>query len=107
MICNHETCDESICLQPGYRIVENGECGAQLEIKDCELRASMARNIAHALERERLQTFKEAARHIETGFMHREGGQWANGRPCTCESCRTLRLVVAAFRVRAGKGSEK
>jgi hypothetical protein len=64
MSCDHETCDESICLQPGYRIVENGECGAQLEIEDCELRASMARNIAHALHRERIQAFKQAAEVI-------------------------------------------
>lgn len=35
--------------QEARRVVENGECGAQLEIQDIDLWASMVRNVAKAL----------------------------------------------------------
>ncbi len=46
----------------GYRVVENGETAAQFEIKDGELRASMARSVVHALAHARAEALEEAAK---------------------------------------------
>lgn len=98
----HEECDGPVCSMPGFRVIENGECGAQLEIKDAELRRSMARNIAYALVRAKAEgAAEERAKHqadCEKALLEMEESAMQRERE------RVLRQVWFELKAALGKG---